>query len=49
LEAGLVGRWFGMDPVAHLRDDKERRLIRVAAYLGSARLIAEARKRAEGG
>lgn len=35
-----------MDPLLHLADDRGRQVIRAAAYMASARLIAEATKRA---
>lgn len=42
-----MGRWFGLDPTAHLADPPQRQAVRVAAYLASSRMIAKAQ--GEGG
>lgn len=43
-----MAHWFAMDPIEHLRDPPVRQMIRVAAYMSSQRIIAEARQKAGG-
>jgi len=45
VEAGIVAHHFAVDPVAVLADSPTRQMIRVAAYMASARAIQKAQDR----